>query len=74
MDIENSNYEAPQTANGRGTGSDSLAAQSILDGGAVVYGRSEPAESDVCDKTAQVVNETYEQAKSYSRKNPGRQF
>ena len=72
MDIENSNYEAPKQQMVGEPGSDSAAAQSILDGGAEVHGQAEPAESDVCDKTAQVLSETYEQAKSYSRKNPGK--
>ena len=70
MDIEKDKYEATKQQivgvpdkNG-GTG------QSILERGAEAYGQAEKAVSEVYDKTAQAVGETYEQAKIYSRKNP----
>ena len=48
------------------------AAQHILERGVEVYGQAEQAVSDVYDKTAQVVSETFEQAKGYSHENPGK--
>jgi len=47
-------------------------AQSMLDRGVEAYGQAEKAVSDAYDNTAQAVGETYEHAKSYSRKNPER--
>jgi len=72
MDVENNKYDPPKQQTAGEPGSDSAAAQSILERGAEVHGQAEPVASDVYDKTARVVNETYEQAKSYSKKNPGK--
>ena len=72
MDVENNRHEAPKQKMPGEFGRDSAAAQSILERGAEVHGPKEPAAGDVCDKTGRAVSETYEQAKSYSRKNPGR--
>jgi len=44
----------------------------ILERGTEVYGQAEQAVIEAYDKTAKVVSETYEQAKSYSTKNPGK--
>jgi ElaB/YqjD/DUF883 family membrane-anchored ribosome-binding protein len=52
-----------------GAGAD---AQSILEHGEEVYGRAEQAVTDVYDKTAQAVGQTYEQVKNYSSENPGK--
>ena len=70
MDIEKNKYETPKQQGVGEPGSDSATAQSILERGAEAYGQAEKAVGDVYDKTAQAVGETYEQAKSYSRKNP----
>jgi ElaB/YqjD/DUF883 family membrane-anchored ribosome-binding protein len=72
MDIEHNKYKTPKQQMAEEPGSASAAAQSILEGGAEVYGEAEHAVSDVYDKTAQVVSERYEQAKSYSSENPGK--
>jgi ElaB/YqjD/DUF883 family membrane-anchored ribosome-binding protein len=72
MDIEMNKYETRKQKEMGGPGRDSATAQSILERGAEAYGQVEKAVSDVSDKTAQAVSETYEQAKSYSRKNPGK--
>jgi len=72
MDVENNKHEAPKQKMAGELGRDSAAAQSILERGAEVHGPKEPAAGDVCDKTGRAVSETYEQAKSYSRKNPGK--
>jgi len=72
MDIVNNKYEDPKQQIVGEPGSDSATAQSIPESGAEVHGQAEQAVSDVYDKTAQAVSETYEQAKNYSRKNPGK--
>ena len=59
MDAEHNKHETPKQ-------------QMVGERGAAVYEQAEQAVSDVYDKTARVVSETYEQAKSYSRKNPGK--
>ena len=70
MDIEKDKYEATKQQIVGVPDKDGVTAQSILERGAVAYGQAEKAVSDVYDKTAQAVGETYEQAKSYSRENP----
>jgi ElaB/YqjD/DUF883 family membrane-anchored ribosome-binding protein len=72
MDVEKNKYETPKQQRVGEPGSVSATAQSILDRGAEVYGQAEQAVSDVYDKTAHAVNETYKQAKSYSSENPGK--
>ena len=69
MDIENNKYEDPKQQIVGELGSDSATAQSIPERGAEVHDQAEPAVSDVYEKTAQVVSETYERGKNYSRKN-----
>ena len=72
MDVECNKYEIPkQQMAGEPDGAGALA-QSILERGAEVYGQAEEAVSDVYDKTAQTVSETYEHARRYSNKNPGK--
>jgi ElaB/YqjD/DUF883 family membrane-anchored ribosome-binding protein len=72
MDVEKNKYETPKQPMVGEPGSDSSTAESILERGAEVHGQAEQTVSDVYDKTSQVVSETYEQAKSYSTKNPGK--
>jgi ElaB/YqjD/DUF883 family membrane-anchored ribosome-binding protein len=71
MNPENNKYQTPEQQTVGETGSASATAQSIPERGAAVYEQAEQAVSDVYAKTAQTVSETYEQAKSYSNKNPG---
>jgi ElaB/YqjD/DUF883 family membrane-anchored ribosome-binding protein len=70
MDIEKDKYEDLTQQIVGVPDSNSATAQSILERGAEAYGQAEKVVSDVYDKTAQVVGKTYEQAKSYSSKNP----
>ena len=72
MAIEKKKCETPKQQKEGKPGSDSATAQSILERGAEVHGQAEQAVSDVSDITAQAVSETYERAKSYNRKNPGK--
>ena len=72
MEVEPNKYKTPKVQMVEEPGSASAAAQSILEGGAEVYGQTEQAVSDVYDKTARAVSETYDQAKSYSSENPGK--
>ncbi|RPJ04108.1 MAG: hypothetical protein EHM37_23720 [Deltaproteobacteria bacterium] len=70
MDVENNKCDTPKQQNAGEPGSDSAAGQSPPNRGAEVRGQAGPAASDVYDKTAQVMSKTYEQVKSYTRKNP----
>jgi ElaB/YqjD/DUF883 family membrane-anchored ribosome-binding protein len=70
MDIKKDKYETPKQQRVAEPCSDSTTAQSILEHGGEAYGQAEQTVSDVYDKTAEAVGKTYEQAKSYSRKNP----
>jgi ElaB/YqjD/DUF883 family membrane-anchored ribosome-binding protein len=72
MDVQHNKYVTPKQQTVEGPAGAGASAQSILDGGAEVYGQTEQAVSDVYDKTARAVSETYDQAKSYSIKNPGK--
>jgi ElaB/YqjD/DUF883 family membrane-anchored ribosome-binding protein len=72
MNTENNTYETEQQQMAGEPGSDSTAAQRILERGAEVYGQAEETVSEVYDKTARTVNKTYAQAKNYSNENPGR--
>ena len=69
MDNEKNKYEATKQQI-VGVPDKNGGTQSIMERGAEAYGQAEKAVSDVYDKTAQAVGETYEQAKSYSRENP----
>ena len=53
-------------------GSESDTSQGMPKPAADAYREAEQAISDVYGKTVQAVSETYEQAKIYSRKNPGK--
>jgi hypothetical protein len=68
MDVENKKYETPENQLSGEPGSPNAP----IERGAEVRGQEEKAAGDVYDKTSQVVSETYEQAKIYSRKNPGK--
>jgi len=70
MDVENNKSETPKQQMVGEPCSVSATARGILERGAEAYGQAEKAVSDVYDKTAQAIGETYEQAKNYSRKNP----
>jgi ElaB/YqjD/DUF883 family membrane-anchored ribosome-binding protein len=70
MDIEKDKYEATKQQIVGVPDKDGGTAQSILERGVEAYGQAEKAVSDVYDKTAHAVGETYEQAKKYSKKNP----
>ena len=72
MDVEKNKYETPKQPMVGEPDSDSVTAESTLERGAEVHGQAEQTVSDVYDKTSQAVSETYEQAKSYSTKNPGK--
>jgi ElaB/YqjD/DUF883 family membrane-anchored ribosome-binding protein len=72
MDIENNKEQTAKYTMAGEPGSDDATAKGALKRGAEVYGQMEQSASDVHDKTAQTVSETYEQVKSYSSKNPGR--
>ena len=72
MAIEKKKCETPKQQKEGKPVSDSATAQSILERDAEVHGQTERAVSDVSDITAQAVSETYERAKSYNRKNPGK--
>jgi ElaB/YqjD/DUF883 family membrane-anchored ribosome-binding protein len=72
MDTDKNQYETPKQQTPGETGSAGATAQNILEQGAEAYGQAEQAVSDVYDKTAQKVGETYEKAKSYSNENPGK--
>src|SRR5664280_2949316 len=71
MDTEKNKPDSSQKMTGE-PGSASAAAQKVLDRGAEAYGQAEKVVSDVYDKTAEALNKTYEQAKSYSTENPGK--
>ena len=70
MDIEKDKCEATKQQIVGVPDKNGGTAQSIMERGAEAYGQAEKAVSDVYDKTAKAVGETYEQAKSYSKKNP----
>jgi ElaB/YqjD/DUF883 family membrane-anchored ribosome-binding protein len=72
MDTDKNQYETSKQETPGETGSAGATAQKTLDRGAEAYGQAEQAVSDVYDKTAQKVGETYEKAKSYSNENPGK--
>jgi hypothetical protein len=72
MDTEYNKYEIPEHQMAGEPGRAGATAQSIMEGGAEVYGRAEQAVNAVYDKTAQAVGGTYEHAKSYSSQNPGK--
>src|SRR5664280_914204 len=71
MDTEKNKPDSSQKMTGE-PGSASAAAQKVLDRGAEAYGQAEKVVSDGYDKTAEALNKTYEQAKSYSTENPGK--
>jgi len=72
MESENKNTKGQTQQMVEESGSASATAQGILERGTKVYGQAEKAASEAYDKTAKVVSETYEQAKSYSTENPGK--
>jgi ElaB/YqjD/DUF883 family membrane-anchored ribosome-binding protein len=69
MDVENKKDQTQMVGE---SGSASAAAQSTLERGAEAYKQVEKTVTDVYDKTAQAVSETYEKARSYSNENPGK--
>jgi ElaB/YqjD/DUF883 family membrane-anchored ribosome-binding protein len=70
MDAEMNKYENPNP-NTMGEHDDAVAtAQNTLKRGAEAFGHAKEAVSDVYDKTAHAVSETYSKAKSYTDENP----
>jgi len=72
MDVENKKYQTRKQEMVEEPGSAGAAAQSTLERGAEAYKQVEKTVTDVYDKTAQAVSETYEKARSYSNENPGK--
>jgi len=72
METDMNKYETLKQQTEGEHSSAGAAAQSFLNRGAEAYGQAEKAVSDVYDKTAQKVTETYKKAKSYSNANPGK--
>ena len=70
MSVNNNSKEGSEQHMSEDQGSDSegVTAKCSLECGAEAFEHAEKAVSDAYDKTAQVVSETYEQAKSYSSK------
>lgn len=72
MDSKNKKNEIPKEQVAGESGSDGAAAQNTMERGAEALEQAEEAVGDLKDKTAQVVSKTYEQARSYCSKNPGK--
>jgi len=72
MEEEKNKYQTPKQQTAGELGGAGATAQDILERGTEVYGQAEQAVNEAYDKTAKVVSETYEQAKSYSTENPGK--
>jgi len=72
MDDEKSKYETTEEQRAGEPANAGSTDQNMLDRGVEAYGRAEKAVSDVYDKTAEKVTESYEKIKSYSTENPGK--
>ena len=72
MDVENKKHQIRKQQMVEESGSAGAAAHSTLERGAEAYEQMEKTVSDIYDKTAQAVSETYEKARSYSNENPGK--
>ncbi len=72
MEVKHKKHETPKQQTAEESGSDSAADQSTLEHGAEVLGQAQEAVSDVYDKTARTVSQTYAHVKNYSSKNPGK--
>jgi ElaB/YqjD/DUF883 family membrane-anchored ribosome-binding protein len=72
MEVKHKKHETPKQQMAEEPGGDSAAEQSNLEHGAEVLGQAQEAVSEVYDKTAQTVSETYEHVKRYGSKNPGK--
>lgn len=72
MEDKHKKHETPKKQATEEPGGDGAAEESTLEHGAEVLGQAQEAVSDVKDKTVRVVSETYEKAKSYGSKNPGK--
>ena len=73
MSVNNDTNEGSEQhmAEDHGNGSDGVTAQCSVECGAEVFEHAEKAVSDAYDKTAQVVSETYEQAKKLQQQKSG---
>jgi ElaB/YqjD/DUF883 family membrane-anchored ribosome-binding protein len=72
METDKNKYETPKQETEKQPGSAGATAQHILERGTEAYVQTEKALTDVYDKTASSVNETYKKIKSYSTENPGK--
>jgi len=72
MDAEKGEKETPQQKKAGEHDSENATAQSTAENGAKVQGATGETLNDAYDKTAQVVSDTYQQAKHYSSNNPGK--
>lgn len=72
METDKNKSETPKQQTERQPGSAGATAQNILERGTEAYVEAEKAVSDVYDKTASSVNETYKKIKSYSTENQGK--
>ncbi|MFH0997505.1 MAG: hypothetical protein V1844_18710 [Pseudomonadota bacterium] len=72
MEVKHKKHETPKQQMEEESVSNSDTAQSTLEHGSEILGQAEEAVSDAYDKTAHAVSKTYEKAKSYSSKNPGK--
>jgi ElaB/YqjD/DUF883 family membrane-anchored ribosome-binding protein len=72
MEDKHKKHETPKKQETEKPGGDSAAEESILEQGSETLGQAKEAVSDVKDKTVRLVSETYEMARSYGSKNPGK--
>jgi ElaB/YqjD/DUF883 family membrane-anchored ribosome-binding protein len=73
MEVKHKKHETPKEQMAGEPGNDSAADQQRnLEHGAEVLGQAQEAVSEVYDKTAQTVSETYAHVKRYGGKNPGK--
>ena len=71
MDATNGVYETPKLQNVPISGSVGPDAQSLQGGRSEAQGSAQPV-ADACQRAGQAISRTYEQAKNYSTKNPGK--
>lgn len=71
MEIENINNENFEKQNAGQSSSAGAAVQGAMERGAEAYGQAKETVTDMYNKTAKAVGETYDKAKNYSRENPG---
>jgi hypothetical protein len=72
MEVKHKKSETPKQQTAEEPGSDSAAHQSTPEHGAEALGQAQEAVSEVYDRTARTVSETYAHVKSFGSKNPGK--